>query len=76
MEISKEEFLQWRGSDVTIFVIEALDRAKEDYIVALRNAAIEGDIAKTARCEGILEGIEFILNIDYDDSIAEGGSND
>lgn len=67
MEISKAEFRDWKTSAVTINILETLEGYRQDYITAMRSAVRAGDKVSAARCEGNIEGIENLLNIEYED---------
>lgn len=71
MEVTKEEFHNWKNSAVTIHVLETLGSLREDYIDALRGYVRAGNSVAAARCEGNIEGIEQLLEIEYSDPAEE-----
>ena len=67
MEITKEQYQQWKSNAVTEYVLELLEEYRSDYMNALRGYARNGDSISAARCEGMLEGLEQLLSIEYED---------
>jgi len=67
MEISREEFSDWKSNAVTQHVLEVLNNYKEDYLHAMRAYVKTGDSVSAARCEGTIEGLEQLLEIEYSD---------
>lgn len=67
MEIAKEEFRDWKENVVTQHVLKTLDDMREEYFRALRGYVRAGDKVSAARCEGTIEGIEQLLEIEYSD---------
>jgi len=66
-EITKEEFLQWKNSAVTEAIINELVERKKDYLNSLRGFVSSDNIVSAARCQGLLEGIELLTEIEYGD---------
>ena len=67
MEISKEEFIQWKNSDVTKDLMLFLKEIKEDYLNQMRSCVGHGDLVKAAEAHGYVRGIESLLLIEYDE---------
>ena len=67
MEISKEEFIQWKSKSVTEHILKELEEEVKEYMNALRGYVRAGESVSAARCEGCIEGIERLLHIDYED---------
>mgnify|MGYP000645520801 CR=1 FL=1 len=68
MVIAKEEFRDWKESKVTEYVLDTLENMKDDYMEALRGFVRVGESVQAARCEGMIEGLEQLLAIDYEDT--------
>ena len=67
MEVTKEQFQAWKTNNVTEFVLEILRDQKEANLARLRGAVASGNLAQASRYEGIIEGIEELLEIEYED---------
>lgn len=66
-EISKAEFLDWKKSVVTEFVLKELDERIVIYTDMMRMNIVDGNIAKAARYEGMIEGVELLAEIAYEE---------
>jgi len=66
-EIAKEEFVQWKSNVVTEYILKFLAEQRSDYIDALRGYVRAGEHTSAARCEGMIEGLEQLLEIEYED---------
>ncbi|MBL4591181.1 MAG: hypothetical protein JKY96_04410 [Phycisphaerales bacterium] len=67
MEITKEEYQQWKSNNVTQFIFKELKERKEDYIVALRTFVRAGDMNLASRAEGMIESIDDFLDTSFED---------
>lgn len=69
MEISKDEFVEWKNHPVTKEIMLLLDDKKSKIRDVLSSGEILGDNTEkaVARLVGHLEGIDDLLNIQYGD---------
>lgn len=67
MEITREEYQQWRSNNVTEFIFKNLEQRKQDYIDALRGYVRASEFNMAMRCEGMIEGIDDLLDTEYED---------
>ncbi len=67
MEISKAEFIDWHSQPVTEQILETLSEIREGHLEHLRSAARNGEISTAAFHEGVIEGIDLLLAIEYGD---------
>ena len=70
MKIEKFDFEAWKGNEITKKVFEKLVEVRSNINVALTDATLVMDTEsakKMARLVGIREGIDLILQIEYED---------
>ena len=68
-EISKEEFVEWRKSLVTRFIIGELIQQVNDRVLLVRSHVRGGEFNKASYDEGFIAGLNTILDIDYEDTL-------
>ncbi len=66
-EIGKEEFVEWQNSPVTKFIFKEFEVRKEAYADSIRVCVRNGDYPRASYCEGLVAGIESILDTQYED---------
>lgn len=65
--IQKEQFVNWRKDEVTKFIRNELQFRKDISIERVRHFVREGEYAKASYYEGVIEGLDTILDIEYED---------
>lgn len=74
VEITKEEFLNWKENKVTQMVMQELQQVKEDLKEILGNGGSLGkDSPATEYFVGRIQGINEVLNIDYEEPVKSYG---
>ena len=68
-EISKEEFVEWRKSLVTQFIMNELIQQVNDAVLSVRSYVRAGVFNKASNKYGFIDGLNTILNIDYEDTL-------
>lgn len=73
MEITKEQFAEWRNSAVTKEVMKLIEEQRDDIVAFLANG---GTLNKSATIStdfvvGRIQGLNELLNIEYEESTEE-----
>lgn len=66
-EISKQDFVEWKNSHVTKFIVAALTQQASDRVFAVRSHVRSDELGKAQYDEGFIAGLYTILDIDYED---------
>ena len=71
MEISKEQFLNWKNDEVTKSIIDSLTEIRDRYKEGLSVGETLSDNAErdTARAVGFISGLNAIIHIEYEDEV-------
>lgn len=69
--MQKEQFKEWEANPVTKEVMGVIRQAQNQYIMDLASGQTLGDSTETAKFVGIIEGLNFLLNIQYEDAAEE-----
>jgi hypothetical protein len=65
--MTKDEFVQWRHSNVTEQVFEMLRTAREAYAELLTSGATLESLSNTAKTVGTIQAFDYLLNLSYED---------
>ena len=76
MQITKEEFVEWKANPVTIAVFEEVRMAKDSLLQTIAEGLTlsqNADITQglTSKTIGQIEGLNQLLNISYEDAEKE-----
>ena len=66
--MNKEQFEEWKSHPVTVEVLKEVDNLRDDLKEALASGTTLGDEVLTARMVGNIEGLNQILNIEYEEA--------
>jgi len=77
--MNSEQFQEWKSNPTTVEIFKELEKVRDDIKDALcsgqtLNSSSSETISNTARLIGNLEGINQLLNINYEDEAEEGRS--
>lgn len=65
--MDKESFTQWKENLVTMEIMGIIKEARNSYRDAIIGHAAEGESIQAARAAGMIEALDFLLNIQYED---------
>ena len=75
MEVSLEEFEEWKVHPVTMEVFSILRSIRDDNDEFMTSGgtvdleSIEATAMKTARTQGLIEGLDAFLNMDHEEAV-------
>lgn len=65
--MTKEDFEQWKDNSVTKEVMRELGEARVSYTEAIITHAKNGDDIQGAYCAGVIEAMDFLIKIQFED---------
>lgn len=69
--MTKEDFLQWKDSQVTKEIFQCIRNFRQMQAEGLIRLGREGNPIQSARASGICDGLDHLLNIQWDDTSGE-----
>lgn len=66
--MTKSDFIDWKKNPVTQELFSQLKQRVEDMKDRLVGYAASGNATSSAHMAGIVEGFQFLLNIDWEDT--------
>ena len=73
MQITKEQFAEWRNSAVTVEVMKLIEQQRDDIVEFLANGGTlnKSSAVSTDFVVGRIQGLNELLNIEYEESSEE-----